>query len=106
MPVRRLLASGIRWDSAEKPGEKGGAIRFLTKFIVVGVQKKWAATFRMDFEADSPKHAADLASDYWHASWNAPESVTEAVIHVHRYLPNSKEINEEPVLVVPWSKTL
>jgi hypothetical protein len=85
-------------------GEKGGTIKFLTKFIVAGAQHKWAVTYRMDFEADSPEGAADLASDYWRVSWEGPETATETVIHVHGYLPNSKKVNEEPTLVVFWPK--
>jgi hypothetical protein len=57
----------------------------------------------MDFEADSAENAAERASDYWRANWAGPKAVTEAVIHVHRYLPNSTEIEASPVLVVLWS---
>jgi len=60
-------------------------------------------TYRMDFEAYSAKNAAERASDYWRANWDGPKIVTEAVIHVHRYQHNSKDIDESPVLVVLWS---
>jgi len=53
----------------------------------------------MDFDADSPQEAADLARDYWRISWEGPE-ITEALIQVHLYLPNSKEVNETPAFVL------
>jgi hypothetical protein len=84
--------------------EKRGVTKFLTKFTVAGAVGEWAVTYPMDFEAGSAEKAADLASDYWRANWAGPAIVTQAVIQVHRYLPNSKEIDESPVLVVLWAK--
>jgi hypothetical protein len=92
---------GLRWPHRTK---KGGTIKFSTKFIVTAAQHPWAVTYRMDFEADSPEAAADLARDYWRISWEGPEVVTETLIHVHRYLPNSQEIYETPAFVVSWAK--
>jgi hypothetical protein len=70
-------------------------MKFLTKLIVAGAPGTVAKTYRMDFEADSAEGAADLATDYWRANWSGPEAVTETVIHVHQYLPDLNEINEE-----------
>jgi hypothetical protein len=87
------------------PTKRGGTIRFLTKFIVAGAQYEWALTYQMDFEADAPEHAGELARDYWCRSWQGPEIVTEAVIRVYRHLPNSQGIDETPAFVVSLTKS-
>ena len=68
-------------------------MKFLAK-LIVAAPPGTVTTYRMDFEADSAEGAADLATDYWRAHWSGPEVVTETVIHVHQYLPDSKEINQ------------
>ena len=68
-------------------------MKFLAK-LIVAAPPGTVTTYRMDFEAESAEGAADLATDYWRAHWSGPEGVTETVIHVHEYLPDSNEINE------------
>ena len=60
----------------------------------------------MDFEADSPEHAAELERDYWWISWEKQEIVTGAVIHVYSHLPNSRGIDETPAFAVSLTKHL
>ena len=76
----------------------------MTKLIVVGAHE-WALTYQMDFEANAPEHAAELAQDYWCIGWEGLEIVSEAVIHVYKRLPNSHGIDETPALVISLTKS-